>query len=108
MPTFGLYVRDDWEFMKEFSLLIKSQYDDKESPYLREVVERDLTERRDAKADLSPTALVDLARDVLGKIGAREMQRVTVGVDQGEELANLLRRYIAEHAEKPKHNRVTR
>ncbi len=104
MPTFGLYVRDDWDFMSDFTSLIKRDYDDKETQYLKEVVERDLTIRRGAKADISPNCMVELARDILGKAGAREMQRAVEGIDQADALIALLKGYIAERSEKPKHS----
>lgn len=102
MPTYGLYVPDAWAFRSEFESIVKHHYGEKESQYLREVVEKDLLLRRGEKADVPPTVLVDLARDLFGKMGARQMAAATEGVDQPVALAELITSYISSRSEKPK------
>lgn len=102
MPTLSAHVRDDWEFADEFSSVVKAEHRGKQSPYIVRAIEQDLISRRAKVADVPPTIMVDLTRDLLGKPKAREIAAALDGLDQEQELIELLKSYIADRSEKPK------
>jgi hypothetical protein len=72
-------------------------HDGKVSAYVRRVVERDLAGDISPTETLSPTVLVDLARQLGGELLARDLAEQLGDTDQPRELLALLRARATPH-----------
>lgn len=93
MPTLGFHVAEDSELKKQVLRRVADTKNPSTSAYVRKLVIADLNGGAPPNA-MAETILVDLTRDLLGKIDAEEMTRVTSGLDQRRELRGLLASYI--------------
>lgn len=89
MPTVSTHLPDDWSFKDKFLSKINDSYRGKPAPYLREVIERDLSGGSATPDALSPTVLADLFKSLRPDLaGALDLFTPPVATDTARQKRN--------------------
>lgn len=100
MPTLSAHVPDDWEFRADFDMLVEREYRGKPGPYIRELIEHDITSKSRRGDLIQPDVIVELTRRLMGELDAEEMQAIMATHDQRKILRTLLRDVLNRHTAK--------
>lgn len=96
MPTYGLHLPDGSEIERLFLQRISREYRGKAGPYLRNLVDRDLTEPQSEPppSPIAPDVMETLTRVLCGHGKGLRMRAALAGVDQVQHLTDLLESHL--------------